>query len=97
MMSTNINNNAQRSLPIWQRITPRLIFNTVILAVVPIIIVAIATLFLIQQTIQQRVFSELDAISQLKSDEINHWISDSQSTLGLLLSLDRFTQNVITF
>ena len=88
--------NTQNSIPIWQRITPRLILNSAILAVLPIIIVAVVAFYLTSQTLQSRTLDQLTSISGLKAREIDTWISDGQDGIEILSNIENFSENIAT-
>jgi anti-anti-sigma regulatory factor/HAMP domain-containing protein len=75
-------------LPVWRQIRWQLILAFVVLAVMPVVVVATITNRLTRDQLVTQAFRQLDSIAQLKQDQITSWIGDSSAGLRLLLSSD---------
>jgi signal transduction histidine kinase/HAMP domain-containing protein len=83
MVTTTTNNTGSvvSALPFWKRISGRLILNSVLLAILPVIIVVTITLLLTRQQIQTQIYNQLEAVSVLKTGQIEEWIRNGHQTL----------------
>jgi anti-anti-sigma regulatory factor/HAMP domain-containing protein len=73
-------------LPLWRQFRWQLIIAFVLLALVPMVLVAVVTNTLSRRQAQAQIFRQLESIADLKHDQITGWLSDSTTALNLFIS-----------
>jgi signal transduction histidine kinase/HAMP domain-containing protein len=73
------------ALPFWRHIRWNLIFYFVVLAVLPVSIIVALVVPQLQNQARRQAADQLESISELKSQEIAQWLTDSQSALSILV------------
>jgi signal transduction histidine kinase len=76
----------QTRLPIWQQLRWNLILYFVFLAIVPVVVVQAITLSLTTQDARAGVIRQLESIASLKSNQLQRWTQEAQSTMGFILA-----------
>src|SRR5688500_15488451 len=74
------------SLPFWLQIRWNLILYSVVLAVVPL---ALVSAFTVTQNTEQdndQVFNQLEAVTELKADQIDRWLIETNDVIELIVS-----------
>src|SRR5262245_31749606 len=74
------------ALPFWRQLRWQFILSFVLVAVVPVVIVASVTNTLTRAQAQNQVFRQLESVADLKRDQIVSWINDNEAALRLLTS-----------
>ena len=74
------------TLPFWRQIRWQLIAACVLLAAVPVVVVAQITSSLTRDRLVMQGLKQLESIADLKRDHIASWLSDSTAGLQLLVS-----------
>jgi anti-anti-sigma regulatory factor/HAMP domain-containing protein len=86
---------ARVGLPPWRQIRWQLILAFVLLAVLPVVLVALITTTLTREQLVAQAFRQLESTADQKQDQIAIWINDSRAGLNLLLSPET-RDNLIT-
>jgi anti-anti-sigma regulatory factor/HAMP domain-containing protein len=86
MDSRSYGSNGTVALPKWRQFRWQLIIAFVLLAVVPVILVAAVTNTLSRRQAQAQIFSQLESIADLKRDQITGWLNDSTTALSVFVS-----------
>lgn len=73
-----------QELPFWRRISFRLLTTNLLLAVVPVILVAVLVVYLSSRQLAINLQNELTALAQQKSLRIEEWLASSQTTLQIV-------------
>jgi anti-anti-sigma regulatory factor/HAMP domain-containing protein len=81
-----LNPDLSAKLPVWRQIRWQLILAFVLLAVVPVVVVAQITSTLTRDQLVSQALSQLESIADLKRDQIAGWVNDSTAGLDLLAS-----------
>ncbi len=71
-------------LPIWQQIRWGMILTLLLVALLPLVGVELLTLVLTSRQSYNHVYNQLQSVSQLKANQIEHWLGDSQLVLEVL-------------
>ena len=86
-MTTNpVELKSSADLPFWRQIRWQLIVTFVLVALVPIMIIAVITNSLVRAQAQAQVFDQLQSVADLKRDQITFWLNDSTAVLNGFLS-----------
>lgn len=78
-----------RKLPVWQQISWNLIINFVLLAVLPVIIIASIILVRTSAQSRQQVLNQLDSVAELKQDQIERWLDEGWLAIDFILAAPR--------
>src|SRR5690349_2803450 len=84
----------QGKLPFWQQIVWNLAFAFAILAIIP---VAVTTLVITPQLTEHeenKTVGQLSSVAELKIDQIERWLSDSEQAIELL-TVDNNTEKAL--
>ena len=90
----NKNKSAQNSLPFWRRLGWTLTTTFVLLGILPVLAVTIIILTRTSQETIAQVYSQINSVSELKSDQILRWLDGGNAAIDTLLSgpsSERFT------
>jgi signal transduction histidine kinase len=85
-MATATTATQQTRLPIWQQLRWNLILYFVFLAIVPVVVVQAITLSLTTQDARAGVIRQLESTAALKSNQLQRWTQEAQSTMGFILA-----------
>jgi anti-anti-sigma regulatory factor/HAMP domain-containing protein len=88
--------NGTAAIPLWRQFRWQLILAFVLLAVVPLVLVAAVTNTLSRRQAQAQIFRQLESIADLKRDQITGWINDSTAALNVFVS-DPVRDQLIAF
>ncbi len=77
---------AVTTLPFWRQLRWTLVVSLMLFALVPLFIAVIIILNRIDSQTQQQVRQQLESVADLKTDEIELWLDNSQSMLMLILT-----------
>ncbi len=73
-------------LPFWRQLRWNMILYFVVLAIAPVVVVQAITLTLTTQDARAGVIRQLDSVAQIKTNQLQRWIQESQRAMGLILA-----------
>ncbi|MCU0463155.1 MAG: ATP-binding protein [Anaerolineae bacterium] len=73
-----------QELPFWRRISFRLLATNLLLAVVPVVIVAVLVVYSFSRQLAINLQNELTSLAQQKTLRIEEWLASSQTTLEIV-------------
>ncbi len=73
-------------LPFWRQLRLNLVIYFVGLAIVPVVVAQLITLSLTSQNATNAVVSQLQSVAVLKVNQLERWIQETQSTMGVILA-----------
>jgi PAS domain S-box-containing protein len=75
-----------KSLPFLQQLRWSLVLYFILLAVLPVLVVVSVVLTRTSAQAREQVFNQLDAVAELKHDQITRWLEENELALSLFLS-----------
>ncbi len=73
-------------LPFRRQLRWNMILYFVVLAIAPVVIVQVITLMLTTQDARAGVIRQLDSVAEIKANQLQRWIQESQGAIGLILA-----------
>ena len=76
----------QTKLPFWKQFRWNLIVYSVLLAIIPLIVIIVFTVTRHTEESKAQLFSQLESVAVLKTDQINRWLDDNNNSVALVLA-----------
>jgi signal transduction histidine kinase len=83
---TSKESEATTTLPFWRQLRGTLIVSLILFAVIPVLVTLTIILRQIDVQMRQQVEQQLESAAELKIDQIELWIDNSQTFLSLILA-----------
>src|SRR5258705_8144124 len=88
-------NRSTNTLPFWRQFRFNLILAFIVLAVVPLILVAILNISQQTSQIQTQTTRQLESIAELKNNQIGLWLDEAELAFDFILANDDFRQLLV--